>query len=50
MPGSYRAVLVRKDEQDMFEGVDSKDKDPRKSLHVEEVATPSWARARRSWR
>jgi crotonyl-CoA reductase len=40
VPGSYRAVVVRKDEQDMFEGVDSKDKDPRKSLHVQEVPTP----------
>ena len=40
VPESYRAVLVRKDEQDMFEGLDAKEKDPRKSLHVEEVATP----------
>jgi crotonyl-CoA reductase len=39
-PESYRAVLVRKDEQDMFEGLATKDKDPRKSLHVEEVPTP----------
>jgi len=40
VPESYRAVLVRKDEQDMFEGLTTKDKDPRKSLHVEEVPTP----------
>ncbi|MGY1660576.1 crotonyl-CoA carboxylase/reductase [Geodermatophilus sp. SYSU D00705] len=40
VPESYRAVLVRKDEQDMFEGLPTKDKDPRKSLHVEEVPTP----------
>src|SRR3954463_1919996 len=39
-PESYRAVLVRKDEQDMFEGLSAKDKDPRRSLHVEEVPTP----------
>ena len=39
-PESYRAVLVRKDEQDMFEGLATKDKDPRKALHVEEVPTP----------
>ena len=31
----------------MFEGRPSSDKDPRKSLHVEDVATPSWAPARR---
>ena len=40
MPGSYRGVLVRADEQDMFEGLPAKEKDPRKSRHVEEVATP----------
>jgi crotonyl-CoA reductase len=40
VPESYRAVLVRKDEQDMFEGLPTKDKDPRKSLHIEEVPTP----------
>src|ERR1700712_1125501 len=39
-PESYRAVLVRKDEQDMFQGLPTKEKDPRKSLHVEEVPTP----------
>src|SRR4051812_36835934 len=39
-PASYRAVLVRKDEQDMFAGLATRDKDPRKSLHVEEVPTP----------
>src|SRR5947209_2286488 len=40
VPEGYRAVLVRRDEQDMFAGLATKDKDPRKSLHVEEVATP----------
>ncbi|SDX81346.1 crotonyl-CoA carboxylase/reductase [Geodermatophilus africanus] len=40
VPESYRAVLVRKDEQDMFAGLSANEKDPRKSLHVEEVATP----------
>ncbi len=40
VPESYRAALVRKDEVDMFEGMDSNEKDPRKSLHVEEVALP----------
>jgi crotonyl-CoA reductase len=40
VPESYRGVVVRKDEQGMFEGVASRDKDPRKSLHLDEVATP----------
>ena len=39
-PASYRAVLVRQDEQAMFEGLPTKDKDPRRSLHVDEVPTP----------
>ena len=34
LPESYRAVTVHKDEADMFEGLESRDKDPRKSLHV----------------
>ncbi|MGZ4580318.1 MAG: crotonyl-CoA carboxylase/reductase [Nocardioidaceae bacterium] len=40
LPESYRAVTVHKDETDMFDGLESGDKDPRKSLHVEEVPTP----------
>ena len=40
IPGSYRAVTVRKDEVGMFEGLANTDKDPRKSLHVDEVALP----------
>ncbi len=40
LPESYRAVTVHKDEVDMFEGLESRDKDPRKSLHVEDVALP----------
>src|SRR3954451_15469055 len=40
LPEAYRAALVRKDEVDMFEGMEAKDKDPRKSLHVEDVALP----------
>ena len=39
-PESYRGVVVRKDEVGMFEGVATRDKDPRKSLHVDEVPTP----------
>ncbi len=40
LPSTYRAAVVRKDEVDMFEGVPSKEKDPRKSLHVDEVDLP----------
>jgi crotonyl-CoA reductase len=40
MPKTYRAATVRKDEVDMFEGMRSKEKDPRKSLHVDEVPVP----------
>src|SRR3954453_2681493 len=40
LPESYRAATVHKDEVDMFEGIASKEKDPRKSLHVEDVALP----------
>lgn len=40
VPESYRGVTVRADETEMFDGLASRDKDPRKSLHVDEVATP----------
>jgi crotonyl-CoA reductase len=43
IPESYRAAVVRKSETAMFEGMDSADKDPRQSLHVEEVAVPELA-------
>jgi crotonyl-CoA reductase len=40
LPDSYRAVTVHKDEETMFEGMESRDKDPRQSLHVEDVPLP----------
>jgi crotonyl-CoA reductase len=40
LPESYRAVTVHADEAEMFAGLPSRDKDPRRSLHVEDVATP----------
>jgi crotonyl-CoA reductase len=43
MPDSTRAAFVRRDEVDMFAGVPSEEKDPRKSLHVDEVALPELA-------
>ena len=40
LPESMRAAVVRRDEQKMFEGMDSAAKDPRKSLHIDEVPLP----------
>ncbi|WP_436762673.1 crotonyl-CoA carboxylase/reductase [Streptosporangium sp. V21-05] len=40
VPESYWGVTVHADEVDMFAGMRGEDKDPRKSLHIEEVATP----------
>ncbi|UVS81330.1 Crotonyl-CoA reductase [Actinokineospora sp. UTMC 2448] len=40
VPDTYRGVTVHADEVEMFAGVPSRDKDPRKSLHLDEVATP----------
>src|SRR5205809_6765557 len=43
VPESYRAAVVLKDEMEMFGGVPSDDKDPRKALHVQDVAVPELA-------
>jgi crotonyl-CoA reductase len=40
LPETMRAAVVRKSETGMFEGLESQQKDPRKSLHVDEVAIP----------
>ncbi|MGM1063521.1 crotonyl-CoA carboxylase/reductase [Saccharothrix sp. Mg75] len=40
VPETYRGVTVHADEVGMFEGLATKDKDPRESLHVDEVRTP----------
>jgi crotonyl-CoA reductase len=40
LPDHYRAVTVHKDETAMFEGLETADKDPRRSLHVEDVPLP----------
>ena len=37
LPGAYRAVTLHRDEEHMFDGLDPGDRDPRKSLHVEDV-------------
>ncbi len=43
IPQEYRAAHVLKAEQDMWAGVASADKDPRRSLHVGSVPTPQLA-------
>ncbi len=43
IPESYRAAHVLRAEQEMWEGVESDAKDPRKSLHIGEVPTPEIA-------
>jgi crotonyl-CoA reductase len=40
IPPSYRAATVHRDEVGLFEGMDSQGKDPRKSLHVDDVPVP----------
>ena len=40
VPDTYHGVVVRADEAGMFDGLTTRDKDPRKSLHVQEVPTP----------
>jgi len=40
LPDSYRAVTVRREDVGMFDGLRTADKDPRKSLHVQDVAVP----------
>ncbi|MEU8136959.1 crotonyl-CoA carboxylase/reductase [Streptodolium elevatio] len=40
LPESYRAVTVHKDEETMFDGLESREKDPRQALHIEDVALP----------
>ena len=43
VPSSYRAATVHRDEVEMFAGMATRDKDPRRSLHVEQVPTPELA-------
>ncbi len=40
VPEFYRGVVVRREETGMFDGVPSQEKDPRRSLHIDEVPTP----------
>ncbi|NED93298.1 crotonyl-CoA carboxylase/reductase [Streptomyces sp. SID11233] len=40
LPETYRGTVVRKEDVGIFEGMSSVDKDPRKSLHLQDVPTP----------
>jgi crotonyl-CoA reductase len=40
LPDSIRAVTLHKEDEDMFAGMASRDKDPRKSLHLDDVPLP----------
>jgi len=43
LPTTYRAAFVRKEDQNMWDGIPSEQKDPRKSLHIGEVPLPEIA-------
>jgi crotonyl-CoA reductase len=43
IPDHYRAAFVRREDVGLFDGMASADKDPRRSIHVGEVATPELA-------
>ncbi|HUV58282.1 MAG TPA: crotonyl-CoA carboxylase/reductase [Acidimicrobiales bacterium] len=43
MPATTRGVFVRREDQDMFAGLSTKEKDPRRSLHVDEFPLPELA-------
>jgi crotonyl-CoA reductase len=40
IPQTYQAMVVLADEVDMFAGLETREKDPRKSLHLQQVPTP----------
>jgi len=43
LPDTFRAAIVRKDEQNMWDGIPSEQKDPRKSIHITDVPLPELA-------
>ncbi|WP_238845590.1 hypothetical protein [Nocardia terpenica] len=40
LPECFRVVTLHRDEADMFEGTPPADRDPRKSIHIDDVAVP----------
>lgn len=43
IPDTYRAAFVRKEDVDMFAGVESQEKDPRRSINIGQVPLPELA-------
>jgi crotonyl-CoA reductase len=43
LPESFRAATVHKDEIELFAGLRSEEKDPRKSIHIDDVSLPEVA-------
>src|SRR5699024_9336261 len=43
LPDSYQAITVHKEDADMFDGLETKNKDPRNSLHLDDVPIPELA-------
>ena len=43
LPATFRGAVVRADEQEMFAGLPSEEKDPRTSVHVDDVPLPELA-------
>ena len=40
LPESYLGAVVRESEQDMFAGMPTREKDPRKAIHIDEIPLP----------
>jgi crotonyl-CoA reductase len=43
LPATFRGAVIRADEQEMFAGLPSEEKDPRKSVHIDDVPLPELA-------
>ncbi|MGA0136453.1 MAG: crotonyl-CoA carboxylase/reductase, partial [Ilumatobacteraceae bacterium] len=43
IPSTYRAAVIEKQDEQMFAGVASRDKDPRKSIKLRDVPVPELA-------
>jgi crotonyl-CoA reductase len=43
LPETFRGAVVRRDEVELFAGLRSQEKDPRKSIHIDDVAVPEMA-------
>ena len=43
IPSTYKAVTVHKSDESMFSGLSFREKDPRKSLHIDQVPVPELA-------